>query len=214
MTDPKLRLATSLANNPLIAILRGLKPDEALWVGETLMGAGITAFEVPLNSPSPYDSIEILRKRFGDSAIIGAGTVTTTDAVANVQSAGGELIVSPNANIDVISESVRRNMISCPGCLTPTEVFAALGAGAHGVKIFPASVIGPAGIKAMGATLPDDTLVIAVGGVSDKNMGEFAAVGVVGFGMGSSLFTPGISPDEFKQRVEQTVAAARQLKDA
>lgn len=212
MTDPKAILEERLAALPVVAILRGMKPDEAGWVGDTLVEAGIRAMEVPLNSPNPLRSIEAMARRYGDEALVGAGTVTTAGQVAEVAAAGGQLVVSPNTDPEVIGASVSHGMISCPGCLTPTEAFAALFAGAHSLKIFPASVLGPSGVKAMGAVLPAGTLVLAVGGVGAGNMAEFWSCGVRGFGVGSALFAPGMDRETLRARAEAFVAAAQPLK--
>ncbi|MEM9738521.1 MAG: 2-dehydro-3-deoxy-6-phosphogalactonate aldolase [Pseudomonadota bacterium] len=214
MSDPKSMIRSKLDALPLLAILRGLEPRDAHWVGDVLVDAGITTLEVPLNSPNPFSSIDILCKRFGDIAIVGAGTVTHIADVARLADCGGQLVVSPNTDCAVIAETVRRGMIACPGCFTPTEAFAALGAGAHGLKLFPASVIGAAGIKAMSATFPEDTLMLAVGGVGPLNMSEYWAAGVQGFGLGSALFKPGIARDALTERAKACVSVAETLSSA
>ncbi|RYE62326.1 MAG: 2-dehydro-3-deoxy-6-phosphogalactonate aldolase [Rhizobiaceae bacterium] len=175
----------------LVAILRGITPDEAEPIGEALIEAGWRIIEVPLNSPDPLKSIEKLQKRFGDRALIGAGTVLTTAQVADVASTGATVIISPNANLSVIEASVSRGMISLPGVATPSEAFAAIGAGATGIKAFPAEAIPPMVIKAWRAVLPKDMPVLAVGGITPDNMKSFIDAGTNGFGIGGSLYKPG-----------------------
>ncbi|WP_425068189.1 2-dehydro-3-deoxy-6-phosphogalactonate aldolase [Reyranella sp.] len=175
---------------PLVAILRGVKPAEAPAIGEVLVEAGFRLIEVPLNSPQPLDSIAALRRRFPD-AVIGAGTVLTAVEVRDVASAGGELVVAPNFDREVVEETVRLGLASLPGILTPTEAFAALKAGAHGLKLFPAELASPAAVKALLAVLPKGTPLIPVGGVGADNMAVWRAAGAAGFGLGSSLYRPG-----------------------
>ena len=178
---------------PLIAILRGLQPAEALAVGQVLVDAGWDLIEVPLNSPQPLQSIATLRKSF-PQALVGAGTVLTPEDVRQVQAAGGELIVSPNFNPAVVAEAVRLGMVCLPGVMTASEAFAALAAGASGLKIFPAEMVTPMVLKALRAVLPAETLVLPVGSISPLNMPAFRAAGANGFGIGSALFKPGMTP--------------------
>ncbi|SFA77081.1 2-dehydro-3-deoxyphosphogalactonate aldolase [Rhizobium sp. NFR07] len=175
----------------LIAILRGITPAEAEPIGEALIEAGWRIIEVPLNSPDPFKSIEALQKRFGDRALIGAGTVLTPAQVADVAATGANVIISPNANLSVIEASVAKGMVSLPGVATPTEAFAAIGAGATGVKAFPAEAIPPVVIKAWKAVLPKEIPVLAVGGVTPENMKAFTEAGAAGFGIGGSIYKPG-----------------------
>ena len=194
-------------SRPIIAILRGLRPDEAVPVGQALLEAGIDRIEVPLNSPDPLESIRILSATFGGRALIGAGTVLTPEQAEAVAAAGGKLIVSPNCDVDVISKSVALNMQSWPGVYTPTEAFAALRAGATGLKLFPGILAGPTGLAALRPVLPDGTLVFAVGGAGPDNFRDWIRAGADGFGIGSALFKPGMSVTEIADRAGQIVAA-------
>lgn len=191
----------------LIAILRGLKPDEAEAIGAALIDAGIDRIEVPLNSPDPLDSIERLAKAFGDQAQIGAGTVLTVEDARAVADRGGKLIVSPNADVDVIAETKRLGLASYPGVYTASECFAALKAGADGLKIFPAFQMGSKGLKALRDVLPKATQVYAVGGVGAADFAEWRAAGADGFGIGGALYKPGATADEVSAKAEELVAA-------
>jgi len=191
----------------LIAILRGLTPDEALPVGEALVSAGITRIEVPLNSPRPLESIRILSDHLGKHALIGAGTVTAPDEVREVADAGGRLIVSPNFDADVVAETKRAGLLSFPGVLTPTECFAALKARADGLKIFPAFLMGIEGLKAVRAVLPKGAQLYMVGGVGPESFGEWLAASANGFGLGSSLYKPGLDAEDVHRRARRMVAA-------
>jgi 2-dehydro-3-deoxyphosphogalactonate aldolase len=194
-----------LADCKLVAILRGLTPAEALPVGEVLWQAGFRIIEVPLNSPSPLESIHILRQSL-PQALVGAGTVMTVADVHAVHAAGGQLVVSPNCNVDVIRAALGLGMVCLPGVVTPTEAFAALDAGAQGLKFFPADLVPPSAVKAMRAVLPADCLLIPVGGISPANMTAYLQAGASGFGMGSGLYTAGKSLDAIRQSAIELVA--------
>lgn len=192
---------------PLVAILRGLKPEETEGVVGALLDVGFRAIEIPLNSPDPFRSIEIAAKMAPSDALIGAGTVLTVEHVAQLDAAGGKLMVSPNANANVIIAAREKGMVTMPGVLTPTEALVAAHAGATGLKFFPASVLGPSGINAIRTILPTDLLIAAVGGVSDKNFAEYTKAGITAFGLGSSLYKPGMSAADVRERAEVTLKA-------
>jgi 2-dehydro-3-deoxyphosphogalactonate aldolase len=201
------RLDTALATLPLVAILRGLRPDDAEAVGAALVEAGFQLIEVPLNSPEPFKSIEKLARRFGDTAVIGAGTVLETAAVGRLRDAGGELVVMPHADVKVIAEAKAQGLVCVPGIATPTEAFAALAAGADGLKIFPAEILPPKAVKAMLAVLPKGTRLFPVGGIEPATMAGYVAAGAAGFGLGSALFKPELAPAEIGARARAFVDA-------
>ena len=196
---------------PLIAILRGLTPTEAPAIGAALIEAGFDTIEVPLNSPDPLESISILAREFGRDALIGAGTVLNTGQVNAVAEAGGKLIVSPNCDVDVITQTKARGLQSWPGVFTPTEAFAALNAGADGLKLFPGAMAGTAGLSAMRAVLPVGTQVYAVGGAGPDNFGDWIAASADGFGIGSALYKPGLTAAEVATRAATIVAAYKKV---
>ena len=178
---------------PLVAILRGITPQQSEDVVEALYGAGFRLVEVPLNSPNPLDSIERIAKQFGDDMLVGAGTVLSSDQVAQVSDRGGRLIVSPNTNISVIEASIARQMVSIPGAATPSEAFASLAAGAHAVKVFPAEMITPSILSSWRAVLPASVALLPVGGIDHNNMLDYWQAGASGFGLGGSLYKPNLS---------------------
>jgi 2-dehydro-3-deoxyphosphogalactonate aldolase len=196
-----------MTHRSLIAILRGLAPDEALEVGEALVDAGITTIEVPMNSPDPLRSIEAMATRFGDQAVIGAGTVLTAEDARAVAGAGGRLIVSPNVDADVIGTIIDLGLESWPGALTPSECFAALKAGATGLKIFPAFQMGIEGLKAVRAVLPPEARMYMVGGVGPSDFAAWRAAGANGFGIGSALYKPGRRAADVSKVAVEMVAA-------
>lgn len=180
---------------PLVAILRGINPDAAVAVGEALVAAGFAIIEVPLNSPSPFDSIERLAKALGERALVGAGTVMSGEAVEQVAAAGGRLIVMPHADTAVIRAAKAAGLLSVPGFATATEAFAALDAGADALKLFPAEAAPPPVLKALRAVLPKAVPVLPVGGIAPESMAAYWAAGASGFGLGSALYKPGDAPD-------------------
>ncbi len=204
---PTMRIPFPAMKYPLIAILRGLKPEETEGVVGALIETGFRAIEIPLNSPDPFRSIEIAAKMAPADCLIGAGTVLSTEDVDALDAAGGKLMVSPNADADVITAARVKGMVTMPGVLTPTEALVAAKAGATGLKFFPASIIGPSGIKAIRTILPKDLVIAAVGGVSDKNFADYTNAGILAFGLGTSLYKPGMTAAEVRERAIVTVSA-------
>ncbi|MGL4637303.1 MAG: 2-dehydro-3-deoxy-6-phosphogalactonate aldolase [Beijerinckiaceae bacterium] len=192
---------------PLVAILRGLPPADAESVGDILVRAGFRIIEVPLNSPDPFDSIARLMRRFGDQTVVGAGTVTTEAEVAELKRIGAHIAISPHADVDVIRATRAAGLVSAPGFATPTEAFAAIRAGANALKLFPMEMIGHSGVKAMRAVLPAGLRLIAVGGVGPENMASLRAAGCNGFGLGGSLYKPGMSTEALETNAKAAVAA-------
>lgn len=201
--------AEAMTRCPLVAILRGVRPDEIIDITDGLVEAGFTMIEVPLNSPEPLDSIGLIARRYDRHVLVGAGTMLSVEDVTNVTERGGRLMVSPNSNPAVISAAVAAGMAALPGYFTPTEAFAALEAGAHGLKLFPAEGASPAVLKAQRAVLPKSVPVLAVGGVTVENLGEWMAAGAAGAGLGGSLYRPGDQAQTVKARAEAFVAALR-----
>ncbi|MFZ4532689.1 MAG: 2-dehydro-3-deoxy-6-phosphogalactonate aldolase [Alsobacter sp.] len=202
----------AFARCPLIAILRGIRPDEAVAVGEAVVAAGFTILEVPLNSPEPLASIRLLASALAGRAVVGAGTVYRAAEVDAVAEAGGTLIVSPTVSSAVIGRTVDRGMVSAPGVMTPTEAVAALDAGATILKLFPGEIIGPAGVRAMAAVLPGQPRLVVVGGIVPDTMAAFARTPAAGFGIGSALYSPGLSSVEVGGRAVAFVSAWRALR--
>ena len=200
-------LKTALARCPLVAILRGIKPEEVAPVGAALIDAGFAIIEVPLNSPDPLTSIARLAHQFGDLALIGAGTVLTPTEVNDVNAAGGRLIVMPHADTEVIRAAKAARMAALPGFQTPTEAFAAFHAGADGLKLFPAEAATPAILKAMKAVLPPELPILPVGGITPERMDAYFQVGASGFGLGSALYKPGDTADQVAAAARKFIAA-------
>ncbi|MBC3775779.1 2-dehydro-3-deoxy-6-phosphogalactonate aldolase [Pseudomonas sp. SWRI99] len=205
-------LKQALAQNGLIAILRGLQPQEAAAIGEVLYAAGFRVIEVPLNSPSPYESIRILRQTLPADCLIGAGTVLTSEQVAQVKEAGGQVIVMPHSDAKVLRAAKAAGLYLSPGVATPTEAFAALAEGADILKLFPAEQMGPAVVKAWLAVLPAGTVLAPVGGITPDNMQVFIDAGVKGFGLGSGLFKPGMTAEQVAVNAKAYVAAWKALR--
>jgi 2-dehydro-3-deoxyphosphogalactonate aldolase len=196
---------------PFFAVLRGLPPGDALAVGEALFEVGFRILEVPLNSPQPLDSIAALARRFGNEALVGAGTVSRTAEVDEVRRAGGRIVVMPHTNSTVIRHAVTEGMIVVPGATTPSECFAALHAGAHGLKLFPAEIVSPAAVRAIRAVLPKEVLLFPVGGITPEKLRPYREAGADGFGLGSALYRPGAAASEVVERARAFAEAWRVL---
>ena len=197
------------AELPLIAILRGVTPDEVVAIGRVLVEAGFRLIEVPLNSPDPIESIRRLAAALGNAATVGGVTVLSADDVAQVAAAGGSLVVSPNMQPDVITATRAAGMLSGPGVCTPTEAFAAIEAGADFLKLFPAEQLGPAVLKAWRAVLPQDMPLVPVGGIAPESLASWRAAGADGFGLGSAVYKPGMTAGDVRHAAESFVAAWR-----
>ncbi len=193
-------LDAALKQLPLVAILRGVKPDEVEAIADALYIEGFRVIEVPLNSPDALESIARLARRMPAGTVVGAGTVLSVEAVAQVQAAGGKVIVMPHADVAVIRDAKARGLFCVPGAATPTEAFAAVHAGADAVKLFPAELVTPAIVKAMGAVLPKELRLLPVGGITPDNMAPYVKAGAAGFGLGSALYSPGLSAAEVGRR--------------
>ena len=197
----------AIAACPLVAILRGVKPDEAVAIGEVLIAKGFRMIEVPLNSPEPLDSIQRLVSRFGEVAMIGAGTVITEDEVRAVAASGARLVVSPCLDQSVVRTTLKLGMRVLPGVATPSELFAAVAAGARVIKLFPAEMITPTVVKSLRAVVPKTIRLFPVGGITPENLPAYLAAGADGAGIGSQLYAPGRTPAEVAKRAEAFVAA-------
>ena len=206
MTPLLAKFQAHMDSLPLVAILRGLKPKEALAVGQAIVNAGFHILEVPLNSPDPLLSIQILSAAF-PNALVGAGTVTTAQQVRDIKAAGGQLIISPHLDDNVVCEAVNLGLVSLPGVATPSEAFRALALGANGLKLFPAEMISPAVVKSMRAVLPQEVKLIPVGGIGLHNMADYRQSGASVFGIGSALFAPGKSAEAVSDSAADFVQA-------
>lgn len=204
-------LEAALQHLPLVAILRGITPEEVEGIADALYAEGFRVIEVPLNSPNALDSIARVARRMPADAVVGAGTVLSVQAVADVQTAGGKVIVMPHADVEVIRAAKARGLFCVPGAATPTEAFAAVHAGADAVKLFPAELITPTIVKAMRAVLPKALRLLPVGGITPDNMGPYVKAGAAGFGLGSALYSPGLSVADVGQRARAFVQGWRAL---
>ena len=207
-------LQSYLNELPLVAILRGITPDETIGIVDAIYQAGFRMVEVPLNSPKPLKSIERIANEFGDRMLVGAGTVLTSQQAQDVNTAGGRLIVSPNTNVDVICASVSLGLVSLPGVATPSEAFSAIDAGAHGVKAFPAEMVTPAVLKSWKSVLPANLPTLAVGGIDTSNIATYWHAGANGFGLGGALYKAGKSVDAVAADAQLFVTAMRSLMSA
>jgi len=196
-----------LSRCPLVAILRGVRPEEVVAIGQALAGAGIAIVEVPLNSPQPIESIRRLVRALGDELLIGAGTVMTPEQVEEIAAAGGRLIVTPHADAAIVHAARAQRLVAVPGCFTPTEAFAMLAAGADGLKLFPSEAASPAVLRALRAVLPPGTAVLPVGGIDATNMAGWREAGAAGFGIGSAIYKPGDNPETVAAKARGLVSA-------
>lgn len=201
------RIPFPAMKRPLIGILRGIRPEEAEGIFAALIEAGMTALEIPLNSPEAFKSIEIAAKMAPADCLIGAGTVLEVEDVNRLDAAGGKLLVTPNVEPAVISRARDLGMVTMPGVFTATEALAAAKAGATGLKFFPAGVLGASGITAIRAVLPPELVIAAVGGVSDKNFSDYTKAGILAFGLGTSLYKPGMTAAEVAERARVSIYA-------
>lgn len=201
----------AMARCPLVAILRGVGPEEIEGIADALVEAGFSMIEIPLNSPEPLTSIARIAKRYGDDVLIGAGTVLSVEQVEAVRGAGGRVIVSPNTNVAVIAASAAAGLVSLPGYATPSEAFAAIAAGASGLKLFPAEAATPAVLRAQRAVLPADMAVLVVGGITPQSMAPWLGSGAQGFGLGSALYKPGDGPAIVGARARHFINALKEL---
>jgi 2-dehydro-3-deoxyphosphogalactonate aldolase len=202
-----VELTPWLRRCPLVAILRGVKPDEVVAIGEALEQKGIAIVEVPLNSPQPMESIALLARAFGERSLIGAGTVMTEGQVAEVAAAGGRLIVTPHADASIVRAAKRHRLLAMPGFFTPAEAFAMLAVGADALKLFPAEAVSPAVLRALRAVLPSGTAVLPVGGIDASNMVAWREAGAAGFGIGSAIYKPGDTPEAVAAKAHRLVSA-------
>ncbi|GAB0113990.1 2-dehydro-3-deoxy-6-phosphogalactonate aldolase [Acidisoma sp. C75] len=205
-----LTMTDWFARCPLIAILRGVRPDEVVAIADALEKAGIAIIEVPLNSPDPLTSIRLLAESFGDRLLIGAGTVMTPEQVRAVAGVGGKLLVTPHADAELVREAKALGMMAAPGFFTPAEAFSLLRAGADCIKLFPAEASNPAALRGMRAILPPGTLVVPVGGITPENIPAWTAAGAAGFGIGSSIYKPGDTAEVAFAKASALVAALPQ----
>lgn len=205
-------LAGAMNRLPLVAILRGIRPEEAVSVGEALVESGFRLIEVPLNSPDPFRSIEMLARYFGEAAVIGAGTVLSPEAARRTVEVGGRLVVMPHSEHEVIRAAKAAGAWCLPGVATPTEAFAAIAAGADGLKLFPGEALPPAVLRAWKAVLPAEVPLLPVGGITPERMAEYVAAGAAGFGIGSALYAPGVAPEEIRKRAHHFTEAWRSIR--
>lgn len=211
ISSPKT-IESLLTEMPLIAILRGIHPEEATQVATVLIDAGFRIIEVPLNSPNPIESIRRMVYEMGDQALFGAGTVTDPDSIAAIKAVGGRVIISPHLDVDIVGITKNSELFSIPGIATPSEAFTALAAGADALKLFPGEAIPPKVLKAIKVVLPPQTLLLPVGGINQGNMADYWHAGAAGFGIGSNLYAPGRKIEEIGHRAKELVAAMNRIR--